>query len=242
MKLIWVIDVLKVNDLYVGYYEDINILQGLTLEAEKERITAVLGPNGVGKSTLLKTIAGFLKPNSGQIEFKDSSIAGIKPHRAITRGVVYLPQQLTLFQRMSVRENLQLGGWTIRRDKETIEKRIEDNFERFPILQEKQNQSCGNLSGGQQRMVDLGRALMSDPEMILVDEPTAGLAPNLSQEMYDMLTGLKEDGITILLVDQNIRKAIEVSDYIYAVELGKNKTQGAREEFADVKEVIKDWL
>lgn len=233
---------LTVKDLYVGYYEDINILQGLSLEAEREQITAVLGPNGVGKSTLLKTISGFLEPNSGQIKFKDVPIDGIKPYKAISRGIVYLPQELTLFQRMSVRENLQLGGWTIRRDKETIEKRIQANFERFPILKEKQHQSCGNLSGGQQRMVDLGRALMSDPEMILVDEPTAGLAPNLSQEMYDMLTGLKDDGITILLVDQNIRKAIEVSDYIYAVELGKNKTQGAREEFADVKEVIKDWL
>lgn len=236
------IDLLTVKDLYVGYYEDINILQGLSLEAEREQITAVLGPNGVGKSTLLKTISGFLEPNSGQIKFKDVPIDGIKPYKAISRGIVYLPQELTLFQRMSVRENLQLGGWTIRRDKETIEKRIQANFERFPILKEKQHQSCGNLSGGQQRMVDLGRALMSDPEMILVDEPTAGLAPNLSQEMYDMLTGLKDDGITILLVDQNIRKAIEVSDYIYAVELGKNKTQGAREEFADVKEVIKDWL
>jgi len=237
-----VINLLKVENLYVGYYEDINILQGLSLEAEKQQITAVLGPNGVGKSTLLKSISGFLDPNSGDIKYKDNSITGIKPFKAITRGIVYLPQQLTLFQRMTVKENLQLGAWTIRRDKEIINQRISDNFERFPILEEKQNTSVGNLSGGQQRMVDLGRALMSAPEMLLVDEPTAGLAPNLAQSMYDMLTRLTDDGITILLVDQNIRKAIEISDYIYAVELGKNKTQGSREEFADVKEVIKDWL
>ncbi len=236
------INLLKVENLYVGYYEDINILQGLSLEAEKQQITAVLGPNGVGKSTLLKSISGFLDPNSGDIKYKDNSITGIKPFKAITRGIVYLPQQLTLFQRMTVKENLQLGAWTIRRDKEIINQRISDNFERFPILEEKQNTSVGNLSGGQQRMVDLGRALMSAPEMLLVDEPTAGLAPNLAQSMYDMLTRLTDDGITILLVDQNIRKAIEISDYIYAVELGKNKTQGSREEFADVKEVIKDWL
>lgn len=236
------ISVLKVEDLYVGYYEDINILQGFSLEAKTQQITAVLGPNGVGKSTLLKSISGFLDPNSGDIKLKDDSIAGIKPFKAITKGIVYLPQQLTLFQRMTVKENLQLGAWTIRRDKETINQRISDNFERFPILEEKQNTSVGNLSGGQQRMVDLGRALMSAPEMLLVDEPTAGLAPNLAQDMYDMLTRLTQDGITILLVDQNIRKAIEIADYIYAVELGKNKTQGSREEFADVKEVIKDWL
>lgn len=233
---------LKVEDLVVGYYEDINILQGVSLEAEKEDITAVLGPNGVGKSTLLKTICGFLKPSSGTISFKGGSINGIEPHKAISRGLVYLPQELTLFHRMTVQENLRLGGWTIRGDRKLVEERIEENYKRFPILREKSDQHAGNLSGGQQRMVDLGRALMSNPEMLLVDEPTAGLAPNLAGEMYDRLVGLSEEERTILLVDQNIRKAIEVSDYIYALELGKNKTQGPREEFSDVKEVIKDWL
>ncbi len=142
------IDLLKVENLVVGYYEDINILQGVSLEAEKEDITAVLGPNGVGKSTLLKTICGFLETTSGTISFKGNPINGIEPHRAIDKGLVYLPQELTLFHRMTVQENLQLGGWTIRGDKKLVEERVEENYERFPILKEKSDQHVGNLSGG----------------------------------------------------------------------------------------------
>lgn len=230
---------LEIKDLYVGYYADLHILRGLNLKAENGKLTAILGANGVGKSTLLKAIYGFLKPHSGQILLDDQDVTGTPTHELINRGISYIPQQPGVFKHMSVRENLMMGAWTFKNDKARMEEKIEENYHRFPILREKQHEHAGNLSGGQQRMVEIGRTLMTDPQVILVDEPTAGLAKLLSEEVYRMLVDLRdEEGLTILLVDQEIREALKIADYVYVLELGRNKFEGPAEEFDDLEKAF----
>jgi branched-chain amino acid transport system ATP-binding protein len=230
---------LEVHDLYVGYYKDLNILQGVDLTAEKGKITAVLGANGVGKSTLLKAIYGFLEPNGGQILLEDQSVIGRPTHKLIDLGLSYIPQHQGIFHWMSVEENIELGGWTFRQDRERLKRKIEENFQRFPVLKEKRKQLAGELSGGQQRMVEIARTLMTDPKIILVDEPTAGLAKLLSEEVYRMLSSLRDDyGLTIVLVDQEIRQALKIADYVYVLELGHNKFDGPVEDFSDLEKAF----
>ena len=230
---------LEIKDLYVGYYEDLHILRGLSLAAQTGKITAILGANGVGKSTLLKAIYGFLNPHSGQILLNGRDVTGTATHQLISLGISYIPQQPGVFKHMSVRENLMMGAWTFQKDKKRMESKIEENYQRFPILHEKQHDQAGSLSGGQQRMVEIGRTLMTDPEVILVDEPTAGLAKLLSEEVYRMLIDLRDkEGLTILLVDQEIREALKIADYVYVLELGRNKFEGAASEFDDLEKAF----
>ncbi|HIQ04890.1 MAG TPA: ABC transporter ATP-binding protein [Anaerolineae bacterium] len=230
---------LEVRDLYVGYYKDLHILQGVSVTAQKGRITAILGANGVGKSTLLKAIYGFLVPASGEIVLDGQNIVGTPTHRLIDLGLSYIPQQPGIFPWMSVEENLEMGAWTFRNDKARIKRKLEENYERFPVLKERRKSKAGELSGGMQRMVEVGRALMTDPRMMLVDEPTAGLAKLLSQEVYEMLVRLRdEEGMTIILVDQEIRQALKIADYVYVLELGRNRFEGPVEEFSDLKKAF----
>lgn len=230
---------LEVKDLYVGYYRDLNILQGVSIKAERGKITTVLGANGVGKSTLLKAIYGFLRPNDGEIILDGQNVVGVPTHKLITMGLSYIPQQPGIFRWMSVEENLELGAWTFRNDRARIKRKLEENYERFPALAERRRSPAGELSGGMQRMVELGRALMTDPKVILVDEPTAGLAKLLAQEVYQMLVDLRDkEGMTIVLVDQQIRQALKIADYVYVLELGRNKFEGPVEEFRDLRKAF----
>ena len=232
---------LKISDLYVGYYRDLNILQGVDLIADERKITTVLGANGVGKSTLLKAIYGFLKPNQGEIWVDGQSIIGVPVHERIDMGIAYIPQQPGVFRHMSVEENLELGAWTFRKDKARLRRKLEENYERFPVLQQRRKSNTGELSGGMQRMVEIGRTLMTDPKVILVDEPTAGLSKLLSEEVYQMLVDLRDkDGLTILLVDQEIRAALKIADYVYVLELGRNKFEGPAAEFTDLEKAF--WV
>ncbi len=232
---------LEVRDLYVGYYKDLNILQGISLTAQARKITTVLGANGVGKSTLLKAIYGFLRPNKGEILLEGENIIGTPTHELINQGVSYIPQQPGIFRWMSVEENLIMGAWTFRQDKARIKRKLEENYERFPLLRERRKSLAGELSGGMQRMVEVGRTLMTDPKIILVDEPTAGLAKLLAEEIYQMLADLRDkDGMTIILVDQAIRQALKIADYVYVLELGRNKFEGPVEEFTDLKKAL--WV
>ncbi|RMF38294.1 MAG: ABC transporter ATP-binding protein [Chloroflexi bacterium] len=230
---------LEVRDLYVGYYKDLNILQGVSITAERGKLTAILGANGVGKSTLLKAIYGFLTPNAGEVLLDGQNLAGIPTYRRIQMGLAYIPQRPSVFPWMTVEENLELGAWTFRNDKARIRRKIEENYERFPVLRERRHSRAGELSGGMQRMVELGRTLMTDPKVILVDEPTAGLAKLLTREVYELLARLRdEEGITIVLVDQDIRNALKVADYVYVLDLGRNRFDGPVEEFTDLKKAF----
>ena len=232
---------LEVKNLYVGYYKDLNIIQDLSISARPDQITAVLGANGVGKSTALKAIFGFLRPNKGEVLLEGESIIDIPPHKRILKGLAYIPQQPGVFRDMSVLENLELGGWTFRRDKKQVRDKIEQNFERFPVLRDKRKQITGELSGGQQRMVEIGRTLMSEPKVLLVDEPTAGLSKMLADEVYQMLVDLRDkERLTILIVDQEIRQALKIADYVYVLELGKNKFEGAPADFDDLEKAF--WV
>ena len=232
--------VLELRDLSVGYYRDLNILSDLNLIARRGQITTILGANGVGKSTARKAAFGFLRPFEGDVVLGGKSIIDIPTHKRINEGLAYIPQQPGVFKDMTVEENLELGGWTFRRDKAQIRRKIEANYERFPVLGEKRKQATGELSGGQQRMVEIGRTLMAEPQMLLVDEPTAGLSKILAREVYDMLTALRDEGLTILLVDQEIRQALKIADYVYVLELGRNKYEGPASDFTDLEKAF--WV
>ncbi len=229
---------MEINNLYVGYYRDLNILQGVILKTQRAKITAVLGANGVGKSTLLKAIYGFLTPNQGRVTLDGEDVTGVATYRLIEKGLAYIPQHPGVFRWMSVEENLEMGAYTFQRDKTRIKRKIEEIYERFPILKERRKSLAGKLSGGQQRMVEVGRTLMTDPKVMLVDEPTAGLAKLLSEEIYQMLMALRDSGMTILLVDQEIRQALKIADYVYVLELGRNKFEGPVSEFTDLKKAF----
>jgi branched-chain amino acid transport system ATP-binding protein len=231
---------LEARNLYVGYYKDLNILQDVSISAQEGRITTVLGANGVGKSTLLKAIYGFLRPNGGDVLLEGKSLLGIPTHERIDMGISYIPQQPGIFRWMTVQENLELGAWTFRNDRTRIDRKLEENYVRFPALRERRKSKAGELSGGMQRMVEVGRTLMTDPKVILVDEPTAGLAKLLSEAVYAMLVQLRDEGMTIVLVDQEIRQALKVADYVYVLELGRNRFEGPVEEFTDLKKAF--WV
>ena len=233
--------VLELRGLDVGYYKDLNILQDLNVKARKKQITTILGANGVGKSTALKAAFGFLKPNRGEVILENESLLDIPTHQRILKGLAYIPQQPGVFKDMTVEENLQLGGWTFRRDKQQVRDKIEANYQRFPVLREKRKQVTGELSGGQQRMVEISRTLMAEPKVLLVDEPTAGLSKMLAEEVYEMLKMLVTvDELTILLVDQEIRQALKIADYVYVLELGKNKFERPAQQITDLEKAF--WV
>ena len=233
--------VLELKNLSVGYYRDLNILADLHIAARRGQITTILGANGVGKSTALKAAFGFLRPFEGDVVMEGESILDVPTHERILKGLAYIPQQPGVFKDMTVEENLELGGWTFRRDKRQVREKIERNYDRFPVLREKRKQVTGELSGGQQRMVEIGRTLMAEPKMLLVDEPTAGLSKMLAEDVYVMLRDLAvKDGLTILLVDQEIRHALKIADYVYVLELGRNKFEGPAGDFTDLEKAF--WV
>lgn len=226
---------LRIDALEAGYSGDLRILRGVNLRCRAQQITAVLGANGVGKSTLLKTIAGFLKPIAGSVTLAERDITGLPAHEMIDHGVVYIPQDAGIFAAMSVAENIELGGWSFRRDRARVRRKLKENYARFPVLAEKRRQRAAELSGGQRRMVEIARALMAEPRVLLIDEPTAGLSHRLSAEVYVMLAALRAEGRTIVLVDQQIRDAVALADYVYVLDVGLNRREGPAHDFTNVE-------
>ena len=236
---------LVVDDLHAGYQSGVDILQGLSLNVAEGALTLVIGPNGAGKSTLLKTIFGFLKPHRGHIRLREEEIAGQAPHALKRLGMSYMPQEINTFPLLSVEENLRMGAWTFRRDKRRLQARLQRIYEVFPVLAEKRNATAGDLSGGQGRMLSVAREMMAEPRLLLIDEPTAGLAPALVDQVYDLLTQARRElGATILLVDQNIEDAVAKADHVYMLNLGRLKAQGPAAEFTPsrTRELIQECL
>ncbi|MEE8226866.1 MAG: ABC transporter ATP-binding protein [Kiloniellales bacterium] len=235
---------LKAENLHAGYVIDIDILSGLTVEARAGQLTTVIGANGVGKSTLLKCIVGQIHPHVGSIRYEGRDITGIASNQLVRRGIAYIAQRHSIFPHLSVLENLEMGAWIFRRERARVAAAIARALEAAPILREFRSRRAGDLSGGQQRLLEIQRALITDPKLLLIDEPTVGLDPQMTSVIYDHLRRLTaEEGRTILMVDQNVMAGTEVADYIYVLELGANKIEGTKADFdAEYRNSISEWL
>jgi branched-chain amino acid transport system ATP-binding protein len=235
--------VLSAHNIVAGYVDEIDILQDVTVDAEREQITSVIGPNGSGKSTLVRVICGFLHPKAGSVTWDGRDLTGRSSHDMAGIGICYLPQERTVFPHLTVEQNIRLGAWTFRGDKARIGRELERVYELFPLMRERRRSKAGDLSGGMQKILEIARGMMIRPEILICDEPTVGLAPIIAKEVYDTIERLKADGLTILLVDQNVREAIRVGDHVYVLEVGQNKVSGTKSEFeTNLHDMIKDWL
>jgi len=234
---------LDVRELHAAYQKDLFILKGLNLSAAVGKITIVIGPNGSGKSTLLKSICGILKPQKGSVWLDQTDITGIELDEIIKKKVCYIPQERAVFPQMTVTENLELGCWVFKKDRLKVRERIQWALERFPVLQDRRKLLAGSLSGGLQRILDIAKALLCNPTLLLVDEPSVGLSPLIAQSIYQELLALKTEGRTILLVDQDVRSAMAIADEVYVLDLGAVKTHGTKENFeGQLGDVVRNWL
>jgi ABC-type branched-subunit amino acid transport system ATPase component len=219
---------LEVQEVVAGYGGGPDILKGVNLKVQPGQVQCIIGPNGAGKSTLLKAISGLLTPRQGKITFKGEEIQRLRPDQVLQEGICYVPQERALFARMTVRENLRMGGYILR-DKELLEHRIEEVFEMFPILKERRSQKAGTLSGGQQQMLTMGRTLVLKPDIIMLDEPSLGLAPKIVVQIFDIVRLFIESGMPVILVEQNARKGLEYADWGCVLDLGQTMFDGPAE-------------
>jgi len=231
---------LDVRDLETGYGE-MQILWGVSLKVRKQSITTILGPNGAGKTTTLRGIFGINKPWKGRIEFEGRDVTYMPPHRKVEKGITMVLEGRHLFPSMSVEENLLLGAYT-KRAEERVDDSLEIVYSLFPLLKERKDQKAGTLSGGEQQMLAIARALMSAPKLILMDEPSQGLAPKLVVQVFETISRMKEQGLTILLVEQNVFASLEISDYAYVLGEGKIVAEGSVDEIKDSEVVKKAYV
>ena len=230
---------LTVNDINV-YYGSIHAIKGVSFEVNQGEIVTLIGANGAGKSTILKSISGLLRCKTGTISFMDSEIGSVAPHNIVKRGLAQVPEGRRIFLRMSVQQNLEMGNYT--NDKSTMHERMEDVFTRFPRLMERRKQLGGTLSGGEQQMLAIGRALMASPKLLMLDEPSMGLAPLLVEQIFEIIKELNETGVTILLVEQNARMALSVANRGYVLETGRIVASDAADKLLNDESVRKAYL
>lgn len=231
----------QMQNVTVGYYQDIMVLLDVTMRAREEKITTIIGPNGAGKSTVLKTIFGFLKPMDGKVMLDGKNITGQDPFAMPPEGIVFIMQDRGIFPFLTVEENLELGAWLFKKDKPRVKRCIEEIYEKYPVLGSRRTVYAGNLSGGEQRMLEIGKALMIDPQIILFDEPTAGLAPIVSNLIFEEVDKLKKEKRTLLMVEQNVKKALGITDYVYVLEFGRVTFEGITEEI-NLREAVTPWI
>lgn len=239
---------LTLKHVTAGYVADIDILRSVDVSVTESAITGLIGLNGAGKSTIMKTICGFLRPKSGAILFDGRDITGIAPHRVIDNGIYYIPQESSLFPYMSVDDNLRLPLEHLSRSQGSpiageIAARFEDMYEKFPVLRERRRANAGDLSGGQQKMVEFAKAYLVRPRLCLIDEPSIGLAPKIAEEVYHWIDLFAAQRTAILLVDHNVRRVVRMSSFIYVLSLGEIIASGPPEAFSgDLHEQVKTWL
>ena len=230
---------LEVNDIHV-YYGSIHAVKGVSFEVNEGEIVTLIGANGAGKSTVLNTISGLLHPRSGSIVFNGKDLKGVAPHKIVQRGLAQCPEGRRIFLQMTVEDNLEMGGFT--QPGASVAPEMEDVYRRFPRLQERRKQVAGTLSGGEQQMLAMGRALMSKPKLLMLDEPSMGLAPILVEQIFDIIKELHAAGTTILLVEQNAQAALSVADRAYVLETGKISLSGTGKELMASDQVRKAYL
>ena len=230
--------ILEVTNLVTGY-GDAEIVHGVDLEVEPEEMVCVIGPNGAGKSTFMKGIFGLIGRWEGQVVLDGTDVTDYPPHEMTKEGGSYVPQRNNIFPNLTVRENLEMGAYT---KEEVDDSDYQTVWDRFPILEERQNQKVGNMSGGQQQMVAMGAGLMIDPDILLVDEPSAGLAPDLVEEMFERIQRIKNQSTSVLMIEQNARQALRYSDRGYVLDQGENRFVGTGEELLDSDEIQELYL
>ena len=232
---------LEIKDLHV-YYDNIHALKGVSLKVKEGEIVSLIGANGAGKTTTLQTISGLIQSRQGKIVFQGKDITKEKPHLICQAGIAQVPEGRRIFARLAVKDNLKLGAFTVKDTPENLEKDRAKFYKDFPRMSERKNQMAGTLSGGEQQMLAMGRAIMSRPKLLILDEPSMGLSPLFVKEIFSVIKKLKEDGVTILIVEQNAKMALSIADYAYVIETGKITLEGPAQELLNNPDIKKAYL
>ena len=234
---------LRVQGLTVGYERGVNVVEDVTITAEEGKITTIIGPNGAGKSTVLKALCGILTPTSGEVFFDGKKITNLSSRDVRLLGVTYIPQEELIFPKLTVKENLLIGGKILGISDRLLYRKLDDVLDRFPNIRSKLRDRAGNLSGGEQKMLGLARSLILDARLFLIDEPTAALSPKLAKQMFDKILDLKEHGRTVLMVEQEARAALSISDYTYVMVMGRISYEAPSNiALRELENIVRSWL
>ena len=230
---------IQVDDIVAGYLPGVDILNGCSLDLHPGEVIGIIGPNGAGKSTLLKAVFGLVDIRSGSVSMANEDITGLRPHELVSRGIGFVPQTDNVFPRLTIRENLEMGAF---QEPSQFEPRFEAVAELFPLLAERRDQRADGLSGGQRQMVAIGRALMMDPQVVLLDEPSAGLSPAYQDQVFEQVTRIAQHGVSLIMVEQNARRCLEICDRGYVLDQGTNAYTGTGRELLDDSKVVSLYL